>query len=141
MAEAMDIFCTGVNGRFFNREGEIWPEADITLVDLAMFARDGYEAELAISYISLINHINSLGEKYQHSFRPIVNITDESHIITVNPLLAKFLVKGSKMWRKLGIWLWLATQNMADFLMNLINYSAWLNGGNYLTFLMMKSNR
>lgn len=106
-----------------------------------MFARDGYEAELAISYISLINHINSLGEKYQHSFRPIVNITDESHIITVNPLLAKFLVKGSKMWRKLGIWLWLATQNMADFLMNLINYSAWLNGGNYLTFLMMKSNR
>ena len=115
MAEAMDIFCTGVNGRFFNRQGEIWPEADITLVDLAMFARDGYEAELAISYISLINHINSLGEKYQHSFRPIVNITDESHIITVNPLLAKFLVKGSKMWRKLGIWLWLATQNMADF--------------------------
>lgn len=115
MAEAMDMFCTGVNGRFFNREGEIWPEADITLVDLAMFAREGYEAELAIAYISLINHINSLGEKHQHSFRPIVNITDESHIITVNPLLAKFLVKGSKMWRKLGIWLWLATQNMADF--------------------------
>lgn len=115
MAEAMDMFCTGVNGRFFNREGEIWSEADITLVDLAMFAREGYEAELAIAYISLINHINSLGEKYQHSFRPIVNITDESHIITVNPLLAKFLVKGSKMWRKLGIWLWLATQNMTDF--------------------------
>ncbi|PJG82801.1 conjugative transfer ATPase [Caviibacterium pharyngocola] len=115
MAEAMEMFCTGVNGRFFNRSGEIWPEADITLVDLAMFARDGYEAELAISYISLINHINSLGEKYQHSFRPIVNVTDESHIITVNPLLAKFLTKGSKMWRKLGIWLWLATQNMDDF--------------------------
>lgn len=115
MAEAMDMFCSGVNGRFFNREGEIWPEADITLVDLAMFAREGYEAELAIAYISLINHINSLGEKYQHSFRPIVNVTDESHVITVNPLLAKFLVKGSKMWRKLGIWLWLATQNMEDF--------------------------
>lgn len=115
MAEAMEMFCTGVNGRFFNRAGEIWPESDITLVDLAMFARDGYEAELAIAYISLINHINSLGEKYQHSFRPIVNVTDESHIITVNPLLAKFLTKGSKMWRKLGIWLWLATQNMDDF--------------------------
>ncbi|TYG35293.1 conjugative transfer ATPase [Lonepinella koalarum] len=115
MAEAMEIFCTGVNGRFFNRSGEIWPDADITLVDLAMFARDGYEAELAIAYISLINHINSLGEIYQHSFRPIVNVTDESHIITVNPLLAKFLTKGSKMWRKLGIWLWLATQNMDDF--------------------------
>lgn len=115
MAESLEMFCTGVNGQFFNREGEIWPEADITLVDLAMFARDGYETELAISYISLINHINSLGEKYQHSYRPIVNVTDESHIITVNPLLAKFLVKGSKMWRKLGIWLWLATQNVDDF--------------------------
>ncbi|QLB13901.1 conjugative transfer ATPase [Bisgaardia hudsonensis] len=115
MAESLEMFCTGVNGQFFNREGEIWPEADITLVDLAMFARDGYEAELAISYISLINHINSLGEKYQHSYRPIVNVTDESHIITVNPLLSKFLVKGSKMWRKLGIWLWLATQNVDDF--------------------------
>ncbi|WP_115306460.1 conjugative transfer ATPase [Pasteurella testudinis] len=115
MAESMELFCSGINGQFFNREGEIWPEADITLVDLAMFAREGYEAELAIAYISLINHINSLGEKYQHSFRPIVNVTDESHIITVNPLLAKFLVKGSKMWRKLGIWLWLATQNMTDF--------------------------
>lgn len=115
MAESLEMFCSGVNGQFFNRQGEIWPEADITLVDLAMFARDGYEAELAISYISLINHINSLGEKYQHSYRPIVNVTDESHIITVNPLLSKFLVKGSKMWRKLGIWLWLATQNVDDF--------------------------
>ncbi|MFS7508921.1 hypothetical protein AB6W79_11275, partial [Pasteurella multocida] len=57
----------------------------------------------------------SLGEKYQHSDRMILNVTDESHIITANPLLAKFLVKGSKMWRKLGIWLWLATQNMDDF--------------------------
>lgn len=115
MAESLEMFCTGVNGQFFNREGEIWPEADLTLVDLAMFAREGYEAELAIAYISLINHINSLGEKYQHSDRMILNVTDESHIITANPLLAKFLVKGSKMWRKLGIWLWLATQNMDDF--------------------------
>ncbi|ASW36634.1 TPA: conjugative transfer ATPase [Mannheimia haemolytica] len=115
MAESLEMFCTGVNGQFFNREGAIWPEADLTLVDLAMFAREGYEAELAISYISLINHINSLGEKYQHSDRMILNVTDESHIITANPLLAKFLVKGSKMWRKLGIWLWLATQNMDDF--------------------------
>ncbi len=123
------MFCTGVNGRFFNREGDIWPEADITLVDLAMFAREGYEAELAIAYISLINHINSLGRKYQHSFRPIVNATDESHIITVNPLLAKFLVKGSKMWRKLGIWLcwllkiWMTSRKKP------VSYSVCWNGG------------
>lgn len=115
MGEAMTMFCSGFEGELFNREGEAWPEADITLVDLAMFAREGYEAQLAIAYISLINHINNLGERDQHLARPIVNITDEAHIITVNPLLARFLTKGSKMWRKLGIWLWLATQNLSDF--------------------------
>lgn len=115
MAESINLFCTGFEGELFNQEGTMWPEADITLVDLATFAREGYEAQLAISYISLINHINNLGERDQHLARPIVNITDEAHIITVNPLLARFLTKGSKMWRKLGIWLWLATQNLADF--------------------------
>ncbi|MBP2170712.1 conjugative transfer ATPase [Erwinia toletana] len=115
MAESINLFCSGFEGELFNREGQIWPEADITLVDLATFAREGYEAQLAIAYISLINHINNLGERDQHLARAIVNITDEAHIITVNPLLAKFLAKGSKMWRKLGIWLWLATQNLADF--------------------------
>lgn len=115
MGEAMNMFCSGFEGELFNREGEAWPEADITLVDLAMFAREGYEAQLASAYISLINHINNLGERDQHQARPIVNITDEAHIITVNPLLARFLTKGSKMWRKLGIWLWLATQNLSDF--------------------------
>ncbi|HAT6801805.1 TPA: conjugative transfer ATPase [Citrobacter freundii] len=115
MAESMNMFCSGFEGELFNREGKSWPDADITLVDLATFAREGYEAQLAIAYISLINHINNVGERDQHLSRAIVNITDESHIITVNPLLARFLTKGSKMWRKLGIWLWLATQNLSDF--------------------------
>ncbi|HDR1435570.1 TPA: conjugative transfer ATPase [Pasteurella multocida] len=117
LGDALGLFC--IQGSFedelFNREGTPWPEADITLVDLATLAKEGYEAQLSIAYISLINHINALGEKHQHSGRPIINITDEAHIITVNPMLAAFLTKGSKMWRKLGIWLWLATQNMKDF--------------------------
>lgn len=117
MGDAIGLFCqpNSFDAELFNREGERWPDADITLVDLATLAREGYEAQLSIAYISLINHINSLGEKYQYSGRPIVNITDEAHIITVNPMLARFLAKGGKMWRKLGIWLWLATQNMSDF--------------------------
>lgn len=130
MGEAMNMFCSGFEGELFNREGEAWPEADITLVDLAMFAREGYEAQLAIAYISLINYINNLGERDQHLARPIVNITDEAHIITVNPLLARFLTKGSKMWRKLGIWLWLATQNLSDFpddAKKLLNMIEWWN--------------
>lgn len=117
MGDSVGMFCEpgSFEAELFDREGEIWPEADVTIVDLATLAREGYEAQLAIAYISLINHINSLGEKHQFSGRPIVNITDEAHIITVNAMLARFLIKAGKMWRKLGIWLWLATQNLKDF--------------------------
>jgi len=55
MADAMDMFCQGVDGEMFDRPGTPWPEADITIVDLATFAREGYNAQLSIAYISLIN--------------------------------------------------------------------------------------
>lgn len=115
MAESLGMFTKGFEGEIFNQQGEHWPDVDVIHVDLATFAREGYEAQLSIAYISLINHINNMGEQYQHQSRAIVNITDESHIITVLPLTAAYLTKASKMWRKLGVWLWLATQNMADF--------------------------
>ena len=31
------------------------------------------------------------------------------------PLLARYVVKITKMWRKLGAWFWIATQNLEDF--------------------------
>ncbi|HAC68236.1 MAG TPA: conjugative transfer ATPase, partial [Pseudomonas sp.] len=91
-----------------------WPEADITLVDLATFAREGYGAQLAVAYVSLINAVNNLAERDQFLGRPLINVTDEGHIITKNPLLAPYVVKITKMWRKLGAWFWLATQNLDD---------------------------
>ncbi|MGQ4828143.1 hypothetical protein, partial [Enterococcus faecalis] len=39
MADAMDMFCQDVDGEMFDRSGTPWPEADITIVDLATFAR------------------------------------------------------------------------------------------------------
>ena len=57
-------------------------------------------------------------------------VTDEGHIITTNPLLAPYVVKIVKMWRKLGAWYWIATQNLEDFpdaakrLLNMIEW--WL---------------
>jgi conjugative transfer ATPase len=115
MADAMDIFCQGVNGDMFNRPGTPWPEADLTIVDLATFAREGYNAELSIAYISLINSVNNIAERDQFLGRPLINVTDEGHIITKNALLAPYVVKITKMWRKLGAWFWLATQNLDDF--------------------------
>ncbi|MCC4595426.1 conjugative transfer ATPase [Xanthomonas campestris pv. phormiicola] len=114
MADAMDMFCQGVDGEMFDRPGTPWPEADITIVDLATFAREGYNAQLSIAYISLINTVNNIAERDQFLGRPIINVTDEGHIITKNPLLAPYVVKVTKMWRKLGAWFWLATQNLDD---------------------------
>ncbi|WP_300627865.1 conjugative transfer ATPase [Pseudomonas sp.] len=114
MADAMDLFCQGSDGELFNRDGTPWPEADVTLVDLATYAREGYNAQLSIAYISLINAVNNLAERDQMLGRPIINVTDEGHIITKNPLLAPYVVKITKMWRKLGAWFWLATQNLDD---------------------------
>ncbi|MFZ4823958.1 conjugative transfer ATPase [Pseudomonas putida] len=114
MADAMDMFCQGADGDMFDRPGTPWPEADITIVDLATYAREGYNAQLSIAYISLINTVNNIAERDQFLGRPIINVTDEGHIITKNPLLAPYVVKITKMWRKLGAWFWLATQNLDD---------------------------
>ena len=75
-----------VDGEMFDRSGTPWPEADITIVDLATFAREGYNAQLSIAYISLINTVNNIAERDQFLGRPIINVTDEGHIITNNQL-------------------------------------------------------
>lgn len=114
MADAMDMFCQGSDGEMFDRPGTPWPEADVTIVDLATYAREGYNAQLSIAYISLISTVNNIAERDQFLGRPIVNVTDEGHIITKNPLLSPYVVKITKMWRKLGAWFWIATQNVDD---------------------------
>ncbi len=117
MADSMDLFCDpkSIEGQLFNQPGEAWPEADVTLVDLATLAREGYGSALALTYVSLMNHINDVVERHQHDKRQTIVITDEGHIITTNPLLSRYVVKITKMWRKLGAWYWLATQNLEDF--------------------------
>lgn len=115
MGDALGLFCDGFAGEMFNQAGKPWVEADVTIIDLATFAREGYEAHLAIAVVSCLNMINNIAERDQFGAREIVVTIDEAHIITTNPLLAPFLVKIVKMWRKLGAWLWSATQNMEDY--------------------------
>jgi hypothetical protein len=54
MAEGLELFCTGMQGRFFNREGRAWPQADITILELGLLAREGYEHSLAVAYTSIM---------------------------------------------------------------------------------------
>ena len=130
MGEAMGLFCDGFDGEVFNRPGTAWPECDVTIIDLAHFAREGYEAQLALAVISVTNMITNLAERDQYSGRPIVQVIDECHLLTVNPLLSPYLVKVGKMGRKLSHWIWMATQNLEDFpaaarkLLNMIEF--WL---------------
>jgi conjugative transfer ATPase len=115
MGDGMALFCSGLAGRFFNRPGTRWPKADVTILDMGMLAREGYEDQLTVAYLSMMSHINALVEHHQREARPTLVVTDEGHIITTNPLLARYVVKITKMWRKLGAWFWIATQTLEDF--------------------------
>ena len=97
------------------REGALWPEVDVTLIDLGHLAREGYEAQMALTMVSMTNMINNIAERDQYLGRDILFAVDEAHIVTVNPLLSPYMTKVVKMWRKLGAWLWLATQNLKDY--------------------------
>ncbi|HBQ6181117.1 TPA: conjugative transfer ATPase [Klebsiella pneumoniae] len=117
MAESLGMFTEpgSFEHELFNLPGELWPEADVTLIDLGHLAREGYEAQMALTMVSLINSINNIAERDQYRARDINFVVDEAHIVTVNPLLSPYVTKVVKMWRKLGAWLWLATQNLDDY--------------------------
>lgn len=114
MGQAMMVFTQGLRGRLFNREGEDWPDVDVTLVEMGTLTNDGYADALAVAYTSLMDSVQSRGEAAQTEDRPLIMLTDEGHIITTNELLGPKIAKATKMWRKLNMWFWLATQNMKD---------------------------
>ena len=115
MGQSMMTFTQGLRGKLFNRYGTDWPDADVTLVEMGTLTKDGYGDALAVAYTSLIDSVQSRGEAAQAEDRPLIMLTDEGHLITTNDLLGPKIAKGTKMWRKLNIWFWLATQNLNDF--------------------------
>ena len=62
-----------------------------------------------------MNKTVSLAEKHQYEERFTLFFADECHVVTNNPLTAVSVTKCSKMSRKIGLWLWFATQNVKDF--------------------------
>ena len=86
--------------------------------------------KLAVAYISIINQVIARAQKTQREGRPTINLTDEAHVITTNPLLAMYLVVVSKLLgRRMGLWLWQATQNMDDYKNEAKKCWRCLNGG------------
>ncbi len=110
------FFVDGVRGELFDRPGTAWPEADVTIVDFGRLAEgEDHRDILAIAFIGLMNTIQRDAERRRGSGRQSVVMIDEAHVTTTDPLLAGYLVRGSKMWRKWGLWLWMATQSLGDF--------------------------
>lgn len=115
MAKSMSRYLDGFQSDLFNGSGEALPEVDVTIMDFGIFAREGYEGELALSFMTQMQQISQIAERDQYSGRPIIVIGDEAHLFLKNKLLAPYLVKMSKMFRKVNTWPWLATQNLEDW--------------------------
>lgn len=118
--EGMNNFTTGLAGKLFNKYGQLFPDVDITHIDMGDTVKAGKEAELAVAYASVLNSVTDLAEQSQYSGRPIIVITDEGHNFVsktskASEILVPAIVKIVKMMRKLGCWYWIATQNIKDF--------------------------
>ena len=114
MAQALDAYTTGIAGRLFNQEGDNWPDADVTILNLGVLSQESNEALLNITFASLMQRINNLSEAFQDDPRDIVSIIDEAHLELKNPMTCRALVKQVKTSRKLGAWPMFATQNVGD---------------------------
>lgn len=116
MAENLSLFCQDtLSSQYFNTPGTPWPEADVTILEMGIFKDEGYEAQRALAFMGAMNKTISLAEQHQYEERFTVFFADECHVVTSNPLTAVSVTKCSKMSRKIGLWLWFATQNVKDF--------------------------
>lgn len=116
MADSMAFFTKDTLASLvFNRRGEPWPDADVTLFEQGIFKDEGYEAHNALAFMGLMSRTMAKAEKRQFEERFTLFFGDEIHTITKNLLTVVYLTKCAKMSRKFGLWLWLATQNVGDF--------------------------
>jgi len=128
MAEGLELFCTGLQGHFFNRAGRPWPDSDVTILELGFLAREGYEDSLSVAYTSIMSHIQDLVERRQREGRTTIVVNDEAHLITLHPLLAPYTAKAIRLWRKYGAWYWAITHSLEDFpalARRLLNMMEW----------------
>lgn len=112
--EALEHFTSGINGKLFNRPGEPWMDADVTVFNVGSLSQDANVAQLNVAMLSLLQHINNLSELYQDDARDVVSITDEAHLFLNNQMLGKILTRVVKTARKLGHITFFATQDLAD---------------------------
>lgn len=116
MSNALYLWTQGERGLLFNRTAEGFsPDYDLTLVELGALGKEGSEDMLAVAGLSAIYTITAMAEKLQGSGRSIEVKIDEAHLWAKIKLLIEGLVVGVKVFRKLGCWLTIITQDITDF--------------------------
>ena len=112
-----DFITIPMNGLYFNRPAEALPETDITYFEMGKWKDEGdtNEAARSLASVTMIQRIMAQSEARQKSGRFSVFLLDECHIITKHKVPAASLTQCAKMSRKVGLYLWLATQNVKDF--------------------------
>src|SRR5690625_1964091 len=100
MVDAMRLFTDGFAGELFNRPGEELPDADFIRIDLGTLASgNDTRDKLSAAYISIINQVIARAKRTKKDGRDTSVLTDEAHVITTEPLLAKYLVPLAKLLR------------------------------------------
>lgn len=116
MAHHISLFCEdSLTAKYFNRAGDVWKDADVTILELGIFKEEGYEAQRALAFIGAMNHTMTLAEQTQYQNRMTVFFGDEIHNIIKKSMTAAAVIKCTKMSRKIGLWMWLSSQNVDDF--------------------------
>ncbi len=114
--DAIRYYCKDpFSRRFFNSPGKAWPTVDVTRMEMGIMKNEGYEAQMGLAYMGLMNKALAQAEATQYDDRITIIVTDESHVVTANPSTSGTCTKISKMARKLNLWQWFATQNLDDF--------------------------
>lgn len=115
MAQSLKLFTKDLAGHFFNRPSTRWPDADVTLIEMGVLGTRGYEDQLSVAFMSLLQAVQADVTRRQYGDRNTLFVVDEVHLIARNPVLGPMIYQIVKTWRSVGAWYWQATQNVGDF--------------------------
>lgn len=114
MAASIEMWTKGLRGLLFNRIATGFdPDYDLTVIEVGSLAKQ--PDMLAVAGMASIFNITALAEQLQHTGRQIEIKIDEVHLWAKVPMLIDGLLVGAKVFRKLGTWLCLITQDISDF--------------------------
>lgn len=111
-----------MNNLYFNRPSKALVTTDVTYFEMGMWKNDNEanNAPRALAFIIMMNRNMAQAEarQKQKDSRFSLFFGDECHIVTTKKVTAACLTQCSKMSRKVGLYLWFATQNVKDFTEN-----------------------